>query len=66
MHPDELEVTEPIVRGLVDEQFPQWRDLPLLAVSWGTVNAIYRLGADLSVRVPRRAEWAAALEQEVR
>lgn len=66
MHPDELEVTEPIVRGLVDEQFPQWRDLPLRAVSWGTVNAIYRLGADLSVRVPRRAEWAAALEQEVR
>ena len=66
MHPDELEVTEPICRRLIDEQFPQWRDLPLRAVSWGTVNAVYRLGADLCVRVPRRAEWAAALEQEVR
>jgi aminoglycoside phosphotransferase (APT) family kinase protein len=66
MHPDELEVTEPIVRRLVDEQFPQWRDLPLRAVSWGTVNAVYRLGADLCLRVPRRAVWAAALEQEVR
>jgi aminoglycoside phosphotransferase (APT) family kinase protein len=66
MHPDEIEVTEPIVRGLIDEQFPRWRDLPLRAVSWGTVNAVYRLGADLCVRVPRRAEWAAGLEQEVR
>jgi aminoglycoside phosphotransferase (APT) family kinase protein len=66
MHPDELEVTEPIIRRLIDEQFPQWRDLPLRAVSRGTVNAVYRLGTDLCVRVPRRAEWAAALEQEVR
>jgi aminoglycoside phosphotransferase (APT) family kinase protein len=66
MHPDELEISEPIVRGLVDEQFPQWRDLPLRAVSWGTVNAVYRLGPELCVRVPRRAEWSAALEQEVR
>jgi aminoglycoside phosphotransferase (APT) family kinase protein len=66
MHLDELEVTEPLVRRLIDEQFPQWRDLPLRAVSWGTVNTVYRLGADLCVRVPRRAEWAAALEQEVR
>jgi aminoglycoside phosphotransferase (APT) family kinase protein len=66
MHPDEVEVTGPIVRCLIDQQFPQWRDLPLRAVSWGTVNAVYRLGAGLCVRVPRRAEWAAALEQEVR
>jgi aminoglycoside phosphotransferase (APT) family kinase protein len=66
MHPDELEVTEVIVRDLIDEQFPRWRNVPLRVVSWGTVNAVYRLGADLCVRVPRRAEWAAALEQEVR
>ena len=66
MHPDELEVTEPIVRRLIDEQFPKWRGLPLRAGSWGTVNAVYRLGADLCARVPRRAEWAAALEQEMR
>jgi aminoglycoside phosphotransferase (APT) family kinase protein len=66
MHPDELDVTEPTVRRLVDQQFPRWRDLPLRPVSWGTVNAVYRLGAEMCVRVPRRAEWAAALEQEVR
>jgi aminoglycoside phosphotransferase (APT) family kinase protein len=66
MHSDELEVTDGIVRRLVDEQFPRWSDLPLRAVPRGTVNAVYRLGADLCVRVPRRAEWAAGLEQEVR
>jgi aminoglycoside phosphotransferase (APT) family kinase protein len=66
MHPDELEINEPMVRRLIDEQFPQWRDMRLRAVSWGTVNAVYRLGAELAVRLPRRAEWASGLEQEVR
>jgi aminoglycoside phosphotransferase (APT) family kinase protein len=66
MHSDELEINEPIVRRLIDEQFPQWADLPLRVAAWGTVNAVYRLGAELCVRAPRRAEWAAALEQEVR
>lgn len=66
MHPDELEINAPIVRRLIGKQFPQWRDLPLRAVSWGTVNAVYRLGEELAVRVPRRVEWASVLEQEVR
>jgi aminoglycoside phosphotransferase (APT) family kinase protein len=66
MHPDELEINERIVRRLIDKQFPQWRDMPLRAVSWGTVNAVYRLGEELAVRVPRRVEWASDLEQEVR
>jgi aminoglycoside phosphotransferase (APT) family kinase protein len=66
MHPDELEIDELIVRRLIDEQFPKLRDMQLQAVSWGTVNAVYRLGEELAVRFPRRAEWASGLEQEVR
>jgi len=54
MHADQLTVTPEIVRDLVDDQFPQWRDLPVKAVesSAGTVNAIFRIGGDLAARFP--------------
>jgi aminoglycoside phosphotransferase (APT) family kinase protein len=55
MHRDELEISEPLVRNLVAEQFPDWRGLPLRRVEpEGTVNAIFRLGDELAVRLPRR------------
>jgi aminoglycoside phosphotransferase (APT) family kinase protein len=54
IHDNELDVDEPLVRRLVDDQFPQWAGLPLTRVGDGTVNVIYRLGDDLSVRLPRR------------
>jgi aminoglycoside phosphotransferase (APT) family kinase protein len=55
MHRDELELSEPLVRRLLAEQFPEWRDLPLRRVEpQGTVNAIFRLGDELTVRLPRR------------
>ena len=58
MHADEVEVSEELVRELVSSQFPQWRSLDLRAVEpWGTDNAIFRLGEDLVVRLPRIG-WA--------
>ena len=66
MHPGQLSVTPETVRGLVDDQFPQWRDLPVRALpSQGTVNALFRLGDALLARfplVPRDdiREWLAA------
>ena len=55
MHIDEIELDEPLVRRLIAEQFPEWLDLPLRRIEpAGTVNAIFRLGADLSVRLSRR------------
>ena len=55
MHADELEVDVALVRRLLDEQFPAWAGLALTPVEpRGTVNAIFRLGDGLSVRLPRR------------
>jgi aminoglycoside phosphotransferase (APT) family kinase protein len=54
MHADELEIDEALVRRLLAAQFPQWADSPLRRIEpSGTVNAIFRLGDQLSVRLPR-------------
>ncbi|MGW5397542.1 aminoglycoside phosphotransferase family protein [Streptomyces sp. NPDC003952] len=43
-----------LVRRLVDAQFPQWAGLPLrLLDPAGSDHVIYRLGRELSVRLPR-------------
>lgn len=53
MHADQYAITAGLARQLLDEQFPQWRALPLSAVpSTGTVSALFRLGEDLLVRLP--------------
>ena len=58
MHADEVDTDASLVRRLLVAQFPRWADLPIERVeSAGTDNAIYRLGDDISVRLPR-IEWA--------
>ncbi len=65
MHDDEIEVPPDLVRTLLADQFPQWADRPLeRVVSSGTVNAIYRLGEDLSVRLPLSPRFHADLDLE--
>jgi len=45
-----------LARRLVDTQFPQWAELPLkLLDPAGSDHVIFRLGEDLSVRLPRHA-----------
>src|SRR5207237_491974 len=59
MHADEVHTDVPLVRRLLAGQFPQWADLPLERVaSSGTDNALYRLGDDMVVQLPRRASCA--------
>jgi aminoglycoside phosphotransferase (APT) family kinase protein len=54
MHDDEFETDSELVRRLLASQHPQWADLPLERVrSAGTDNAMYRLGDELAVRLPR-------------
>jgi aminoglycoside phosphotransferase (APT) family kinase protein len=55
MHDDELDLDEALVRRLLAEQFPELARLRLRRIEpSGTVNAIFRLGDELSVRLPRR------------
>lgn len=52
------EINLSLVKRLISGQFPQWTDLPLEPFnSSGTENAIYRLGEDMFVRLPR-GDWA--------
>src|SRR5437868_176825 len=67
MHADEVDVDESLVRGLLAGEFPEWSALPIEPVPFfGTDNAIYRLGLDMSVRLPRREQSVARLEKELR
>ncbi|MGW6820049.1 aminoglycoside phosphotransferase family protein [Streptomyces sp. NPDC055005] len=67
MHADETEIDADLVRGLLRAQFPRWADLPITRLaSGGTVNAIYRLGDDLTVRLPLRPGGAEAIATEAR
>jgi aminoglycoside phosphotransferase (APT) family kinase protein len=58
MHDDEVETDSELVRRLLAAQHPQWAELPIRRVrSAGTDNAMYRLGDELAVRLPR-IHWA--------
>ncbi|QQR48943.1 aminoglycoside phosphotransferase family protein [bacterium] len=66
MHANEIIINDLLVRQLVREQFPAWANLPLeRVVSMGTDNAIYRLGTDMCVRLPRIPSTAAQIEKEL-
>jgi aminoglycoside phosphotransferase (APT) family kinase protein len=67
MHDDELHIDAGVARDLLRTQFPEWADLPLEPVlPAGTDHAIFRLGTELSIRLPRRegVDDQATLEQE--
>ena len=58
MHSHEVHVDETLVRRLLGAQMPHLAAHHLEIVEpWGTDNAIWRLGDDLVVRLPR-VEWA--------
>jgi aminoglycoside phosphotransferase (APT) family kinase protein len=66
MHAGEVDIDAALVRRLLSIQFPHFADLPITPVrSTGTVNAIYRLGDTLCVRLPRVSTWAAGVEREL-
>jgi aminoglycoside phosphotransferase (APT) family kinase protein len=67
MHADEVNIDVSLVRRLLAGQFPQWAHLPIEPVqSTGTDNAIYRLGDELAVRLPRIAAATGQVEKEQR
>lgn len=62
----EVDVTVGLVRALLDEQHPDLAGLDLGLVANGWDNAIFRLGSDLAVRLPRRAAAAELVRNEQR
>jgi len=65
MHEEEISVDIELVRRLLATQMPDLADRPLSIVEpWGTDNAIWKLGDDLVVRLPR-VRWASGqIERE--
>lgn len=65
MHAGQAHIDENLVRLLLRGQFPDWADLPVERLaSGGTVNAVYRLGDELTVRLPLTANGAKDLHHE--
>lgn len=67
LHRDELAIDAALVRRLVDTQLPEHADLPLSRLrSSGSSNALFRLGDELVVRVPRQPGGSATILKEAR
>jgi aminoglycoside phosphotransferase (APT) family kinase protein len=65
MHAGEFDIDAGLVARLVAAQFPDVASLSIRKVeSTGTVNAIYRIGADLYARLPRVQRMVPDLERE--
>src|SRR3954466_5417265 len=66
MHVDEFAIDAFLVQKLLSRQFPQWADLPLKPVpSAGTDNALFRLGDEMVVRLPRIGWAVRGIEREL-
>lgn len=64
--PAEVRIDEALVRGLLAEQHPDLASLPLTWLASGWDNELFRLGDELTVRLPRRAASAALVLHEQR
>lgn len=63
----DVEIDEELVRRLVDDQFPQWREPSIRrVVPGGWDNRTFRLGDELLVRMPSADGYAAAVAKEQR
>ena len=61
----EIDVDEALVRALLREQFPDLAGLPIEPFAEGWDYAVWRVGADLAFRVPRRAIAIPGVEREI-
>lgn len=67
LHTDEIPMDLPLVRALVDHALPAYAALPLRPLgNTGSSNALFRLGDDLLVRLPRQPGGSTAIDKEAR
>ena len=56
-----------LVRQLIAEQFPRWADLPIVALEpGGWDNRTFRLGSEMTVRLPSAGRYRDQVEKEQR
>ena len=62
-----IEIDAKLAKELIRTQFPQWADLPVTPVGNGSRdNKTFRLGEELSIRLPRACRYATQVEKEHR
>jgi aminoglycoside phosphotransferase (APT) family kinase protein len=67
LHDDEIPIDTGLVRALVHWAMPGWAGLPVRRLnSSGSTNALFRLGEDLLVRLPRQPGGSATIAKEAR
>jgi aminoglycoside phosphotransferase (APT) family kinase protein len=67
LHDDELLIDLSLVRALLDRALPDYASLPLSRLrASGSTNALFRLGDELLVRLPRQPGGTAIIEKEAR
>jgi aminoglycoside phosphotransferase (APT) family kinase protein len=65
--PDRSTIDVSLARRLIDSQFPQWSDLPIAEVEVdGWDNRTFRLGSELTVRLPTGDWYANQVDKEQR
>jgi len=62
----EIAIDAELIRALLAEQHPDLAAAPVVAVGEGWDNALFRVGANLVARMPRRAAAAALIAHEQR
>jgi len=64
---DKAGITPAVVERLLAAQFPQWADLPVIRVELdGWDNTTFRLGDEMSVRLPSGDAYTAQVDKEHR
>ena len=65
LHADEIPIDVELVRALVSRAMPAYADAPVHRLpSSGSTNALFRLGGDLLVRLPRQPGGSATISKE--
>ncbi len=67
LHDDDLDVDEALVRRLVDAGFPAFSGLAIAPLTTtGSTNALFRLGTEFLIRLPRQPGGSEAIVKEAR
>jgi aminoglycoside phosphotransferase (APT) family kinase protein len=65
LHSDEIPIDAALVRGLIGRAMPAYADAPVSRLaSSGSTNALFRLGEELLVRLPRQPGGSATISKE--